>query len=290
MAFRFGPRDAAAWIRVPRADDDKYSRGVLGVVTGSRDFPGAAVLGVEAALRTGIGMVRYLGPGRARRLVLARRPEAVTVPGRVQAWLCGSGMPELPLEPGSLPEAVAARLDTVFAAATDAAQAEASGSVAVPVLLDAGALRLRRRASGPVLLTPHAGELAALLELDRADVLAHPEDAVCRAAAELDAVVLLKGATTRIATPAGELFDVSGAPAWLATAGTGDALAGTIGALIAGSAEAAADPRALAAIAASGAVLHALAAELAEGPFTVLGLVRSLPLAVRELLQVQASP
>ena len=55
------PSDAARFIAVPASDDDKYSRGVLGVVTGSAAYPGAAVLGVEAALHTGVGMVRYLG-------------------------------------------------------------------------------------------------------------------------------------------------------------------------------------------------------------------------------------
>ena len=57
-------RDAAASIRVPVESDDKYSRGVLGIVAGSERYPGAAVLAVEAALRTGVGMVRYLGPAR----------------------------------------------------------------------------------------------------------------------------------------------------------------------------------------------------------------------------------
>src|SRR6185503_18181228 len=63
---------------VPGDDDDKYSRGVVGFVTGSASYPGAAVLGVEAAARTGVGMIRYLGPGRPTRLVLQRRPEVVT--------------------------------------------------------------------------------------------------------------------------------------------------------------------------------------------------------------------
>ncbi len=57
----------AAQIAVPGQDDDKYTRGVLGVITGSTLYPGAAVLGVEAALRTGVGMVRYLGPERPGR-------------------------------------------------------------------------------------------------------------------------------------------------------------------------------------------------------------------------------
>ncbi|MFX4512891.1 hypothetical protein ABTA89_19945, partial [Acinetobacter baumannii] len=57
--------DALRWYRRPLATDDKYTRGVVGMRTGSAMFPGAAVLGVEAAWRTGVGMVRYLGPQRA---------------------------------------------------------------------------------------------------------------------------------------------------------------------------------------------------------------------------------
>src|SRR5690554_6923235 len=85
------PAETAELIAVPGVNADKYSRGVLGVVTGSGTYPGAAVLGVEAAIRTGVGMVRYLGT--AGQLVLQRRPEAVTALGQVQAWLLGSGVP-----------------------------------------------------------------------------------------------------------------------------------------------------------------------------------------------------
>ena len=74
MGTPFGPGDARPWIAVPGPDDDKYSRGVLGFVTGSARYPGAAVLGVEAALRTGVGMVRYLGPGRPTRLSAPPKP------------------------------------------------------------------------------------------------------------------------------------------------------------------------------------------------------------------------
>ena len=88
----FRADDAVAQIAVPVESDDKYSRGVLGIITGSDQYPGAAVLGVDAALHTGVGMVRYLGGERASTLVLQRRPEAVAGEGRVQAWLIGSGM------------------------------------------------------------------------------------------------------------------------------------------------------------------------------------------------------
>ncbi|MDO9591060.1 MAG: NAD(P)H-hydrate dehydratase, partial [Microcella sp.] len=87
--------DVAALVRVPTAADDKYSRGVVGFVTGSTRYPGAAVLGVEAALRTGVGMARYLGPSRPTEMVLQQRAEAVVSEGRVQAWVVGSGIVSL---------------------------------------------------------------------------------------------------------------------------------------------------------------------------------------------------
>ncbi|WP_455132161.1 hypothetical protein [Microbacterium aurum] len=87
-------RHAAAVLRRPTGHDDKYSRGVVGLRTGSDAYPGAAVR---------VGMVRYLGPERPRALVLHRRPETVTADGRVQAWVIGSGT-----TPGRTPDAAAA--------------------------------------------------------------------------------------------------------------------------------------------------------------------------------------
>ena len=65
--------DASKLLRKPLASDDKYSRGVVGFVTGSEAYPGAAILGVTAAIRTGIGMIRYLGPSSVSNLVLDRK-------------------------------------------------------------------------------------------------------------------------------------------------------------------------------------------------------------------------
>lgn len=263
MSELFGRDDAAAWIAVPSDDDDKYSRGVVGFVTGSARYPGAGVLGVEAALRTGVGMVRYLGPGRATRLVLQRRPEAVTSAGRVQAWVIGSGQ-----DASERDELARRLLDTALGDGT-------------PVVLDAGGVDLRERATGPVVLTPHAGELARVLDVDTAVVLADREGAARRAAERLDAAVLLKGAETLVATPAGELLRVRNATPWLATAGAGDALAGVLGALVATN-PGAAD---LAPIAAAAAWIHGEAARRASagGPFTILDLCAQLPGVVAEL-------
>lgn len=251
--------DAAAFVAVPREDDDKYSRGVLGVVTGSETYPGAAVLGVEAALRTGVGMLRYLGPERATQLVLVRRPEAVPADGRVQAWLLGSGV------------------DTED---RDTALLERALAQGLPVVLDSGALDLRDRASGPVVLTPHFRELARVLGADADDIASNPDEWARRASVELDATVLLKGHTTRIAG-GGTTLSVSAAPTWLATAGAGDALGGILGALVATHSQ---DPD-LPALAATAALVHGLAAQRASagGPFTVLDLCANIPAVIAEL-------
>ncbi len=257
--------DAARVIRVPELDTDKYSRGVLGVLTGSTTFPGAAVLGVEAAARTGVGMIRYLGDDRPAQLVLQRRPEAVTAAGRVQAWLIGSGMDDDALHERSevLDEALASGL---------------------PVVLDAGALGAARRAEHPekLIVTPHARELVRLLTAVGVDASPDEvrEDAATwarRACDELGATVLLKGATTHVADPMNRAYTVSGATSWLATAGTGDVLGGVIGALAATSSGAA-----LADVAATGALLHASAALTASrgGPIAALDVAESLPAAV----------
>ena len=261
----FGRADAARQLVVPGDDDDKYARGVVGLVTGSARYPGAAVLGVEAALRTGVGMVRYLGPGRATRLVLQRRPEAVTTEGRVQAWVLGSGWDE----GRKRDELMAMLLEPVLAATT-------------PIVLDAGAIGLWSQIAGPAVLTPHAGELARLLEVERGDVLADREAAVRRAAELTASTVLLKGAETLVADPDGRLERVRNATPWLATAGAGDALAGILGALLA------TNHRSTdrAGIAAAAAWIHGEAARRASGggPFTILDLCAALPRVVADLV------
>src|SRR5690242_9041639 len=97
-------------------------------------------------------MVRYLGAGRPTRLVLQRRPEAVTAEGRVQAWVVGSGH-----DPS--------HIDEVTASYRDAALADP-----VPTVIDAGALDSIERAAGPRVLVPHAGELARLLGRERPEI------------------------------------------------------------------------------------------------------------------------
>jgi hydroxyethylthiazole kinase-like uncharacterized protein yjeF len=275
---RWTARDVIRVLRMPTARDDKYSRGVLGIRTGSADYPGAAVLGVEAAWRTGIGMVRYTGP--AREAVLARRPETVCVSGRVHAWVIGSGT-----DAASRP-----------AAETEALRGILSGTA--PVVVDAGALDLAKGATGPLVVTPHAGEHARLRaemglgEVDHTDPAARVAGA-SETARALGAVVVLKGSHTLVADPTGAVRGIGDTTPWLATAGTGDVLAGVIGALVASAVAGGAhtDPDELAALAASGVWLHAGAGALAAGalgsqggPITASDVAAHLPRAVADVL------
>lgn len=270
--LRWGYDDAARHWPVPAAGDDKYSRGVLGVVTGSERYPGAAVLTATAALAAGVGMVRYLGPRRAEDLVLAACPEVVPGQGRVQAWLLGSGID---------PEAV----DPSQASAIDEALASD-----LPVVIDAGALDLltgsRTDRSAPTLLTPHAGELARLVSrldgrsVGREDVQRRPVEHLRRAAELTSATVLLKGSTTLVGASTGPITSQIDGPPWLATAGSGDVLAGIIGALLAaglGTSKAGA----------LAALVHGVAADQANpgGPVRALALAHAVSATVAELLR-----
>ncbi|MGW7818848.1 NAD(P)H-hydrate dehydratase [Streptomyces puniciscabiei] len=211
--------DVARLLPVPAGESDKYRRGVVGIAAGSARYPGAAVLAVSGALRGGAGAVRYVGP--AGEAVIARFPETLVSDrgpakaGRVQAWVVGPGAGD----------------DAVTVAEVLAAD--------VPVLLDADGLRLAERdavrgRTAPTLMTPHAGEAAALLGVRREEVEEARLAAVRELAAAYRATVLLKGSTTLVADAGGGAVRVNatGTP-WLATAGSGDVLSGLGGSLLA---------------------------------------------------------
>jgi len=266
----WGAADAARHIAAPRETDDKYTRGVLGLVTGSAQYPGAAVLGVEAALRAGVGMVRYLGPERAQDLILQRRPEAVMSDGRVQAWLIGSGMDYA----GRAPET-----ETNIAAAL---------GQNVPLVLDGGALDVVHRAQSPTVITPHYRELGRLLDVSVEVIAAAPLKWAKDAAGELGCTVLLKGHTTFISDGRASVA-VAAAPSWLATAGAGDALGGILGALVATHSRGVMDsPSRLVSLAATASFIHGRAAHLASagGPLTILDLCVEIPRVVAELVAI----
>ncbi|WP_431892341.1 bifunctional ADP-dependent NAD(P)H-hydrate dehydratase/NAD(P)H-hydrate epimerase [Cellulosimicrobium funkei] len=302
---RLEPADVAALWSVPGATDHKYTRGVVGVVAGTPTFPGAAVLVTTAAVRTGPGMVRYGGPDDATRAVLAARPEVVPAAGRVQSWVLGPGVPAVPgpgddpVDDGGQHERVRAALAAATATdatATDATATDATTTGAtperVPAVVDAGALSLLPERCPPsVVLTPHAGELATLLrargdDVARTDVEAEPLRWARRAHDATGATVLLKGSATVVVGPEGA-WSQADAPAWLATAGAGDVLAGILGTLLAAHAERVVrEPGLAARLAAAAAVVHGLAAERANpgGPVAALAVADAVPGVVAELL------
>lgn len=275
---RLAPADVAALWPVPGPEDHKYSRGVLGVVAGTPAYPGAAVLTTSAAVLAGAGMVRYLGPGSVTRSVLAARPEVVAGRGRVQAWLLGPGVD--PAHPKQA-RRVRRALDEALAGG-------------LPAVLDAGALALAPRELAPwCVLTPHAGELAALLarwgeDVDRTAVEAEPLRWARRAHEITAATVLLKGSTTVVVGAGGAVYAQADAPGWLATAGAGDVLAGVLGTLLAGrAAQVLADPPLAAALAAAAALVHGRAADQAVpgGPVSALAVAHAVPATVAAVLR-----
>jgi len=277
--------DAARVLRVPSSASHKYSRGVVSLRTGSPRYPGAAVLGVEGAARAGAGMVRWIGDPDVARLVLQRRPEVVTSDGRTDAWVVGSGTDA-----------------RTRSGAERAALLETLRIEGTPVVIDAGALDLAAEARGPFVVTPHDGELKEVripLGLGVDDIEGDPLSerlergfderllVVRETAVALGGVVLLKGAVTLVASPTGWWTAVRAGTPWLATAGTGDVLAGVIGALAAAAAaEGPIDAEDLARVAATGAWLHGhagrLAARAIDGPgrpITALDVAEHLPAA-----------
>ncbi|MCB8954998.1 MAG: bifunctional ADP-dependent NAD(P)H-hydrate dehydratase/NAD(P)H-hydrate epimerase [Nocardioides sp.] len=248
------PADVAALVPRPSPDAQKYLRGVVGVRAGSTQYPGAALLSVAGAATGLCGMVRYVGERAVADRVREAHPEVVGE-GRVQAWVVGSGGGE---HAG----------DELAAALADE----------VPLVVDADALQHVRGPLPDAVLTPHAGELAAMLDLDRAEVERRPLHHARHAAERYGATVLLKGRHTLICAPDGRTRVTTTGTPWLATAGAGDVLGGLIGALLA----AGLTPYDAASV---GSWLHGAAATLAGrgGPLVAGAVASAVPDAVRSL-------
>jgi hydroxyethylthiazole kinase-like uncharacterized protein yjeF len=274
---RWTAKDSKKHIIVPSALDHKYSRGTLGVITGSAQFPGAAVLTSKAALATGLGVLRFhSSPGLAH-LVLHATPEALVQPGKVDAWLVGSGVSD--------------KKYSDYTTWLRHRWFKLMSAQSVPTVLDAGALDWAGKLSQPTLITPHAGELAKLLvkrgiQVSSEAIEADPKKWSMIAAEKLGVTVLLKGSTTYIAQP-DFLIELPKATPWLATAGSGDVLAGIIGALVATNyIEILNDKDELARVAATGAFIHNSAALLAskDAPISATSIIRFIPEAIRKII------
>ncbi|HWL38030.1 MAG TPA: NAD(P)H-hydrate dehydratase [Frankiaceae bacterium] len=260
-----GADDASAAMGPPWAETDKYRRGVVGVAAGSAAYPGAAALACRGAQRSGCGYVRLRSDSAVADSVRAAYPEVVAGEGRVDAWVVGPGL--------GTDDAALAVLREVLASD-------------VPVVVDADGLTLLAkhpdllRRNAPTVLTPHTGEFERLTGVPRADAEADRLGVTRKAAADLGAVVLLKGTTTVVAAPDGTAYvNPTGTP-WLGTAGTGDVLAGAIAAVLSRPQE---DDVAYPVAAA--VWLHGLAGRLAAGSpgaaVTALDVAERLPDAAR---------
>ena len=287
-ARRFEAGELARLLPFPKADAHKYSRGKLAIVGGSASYPGAACLAACASQRAGAGytevwcdpasvdVVRLYRPSLVVRSWerFAAEPLAPSREGRPVAYAVGSGFDGLPVH-----------------AAVEEGLVRAALEVDAPVLVDGGglavlatepcrrALEARRRAGAPTVVTPHGGEAARLARPLGIDV-ADPAAAARALACAYGTVVALKGPDTYVSDGNDVVVVTEGTPA-LAKAGTGDVLAGVIGALLA-QGTGALDAAVL------GATLHARAGRLAEVRLTSIAVaaedvIEALPAAIAEL-------
>lgn len=238
-----------AWLRdhpLPEieGETDKNERGRVLIVGGCRTVPGALRLTGEAALRAGAGKLQLATVEDVAIALGIAVPEAAVVglvadpEGEIDAVCAAERLTEragrsdaLVLGPGMSGTEGDAGLVTALA---EALPSDAG------IVLDAAALRACRHCSeavaalgGRAVLTPHAGEMAALTGHDAAWIEAHAEDVAVEVAERLNAVVVMKGGSTVIARPGAEPLCYAGGRPGLATGGSGDVLAGVLGGLLA---------------------------------------------------------
>jgi ADP-dependent NAD(P)H-hydrate dehydratase len=233
---------------LPRLDGsaDKEARGRVLIVGGCAENPGGLLLAAEGALRAGAGKLQLataeaVAPAVAIAVpearvfgVAAAGPEGLDrkAGGRIAEW--ADRVDALLIGPGLLDEDEAARL----------ARGVLRRIERPAVVLDAGGLAALRahpdglaHLGGRAVLTPHAGEMAQLLEVERDAVEADPVSAARRAVEAFGAVVALKGPETIVAAPDGAVLRYTGGGVGLATSGSGDVLGGIVAGLLARGAE-----------------------------------------------------
>jgi ADP-dependent NAD(P)H-hydrate dehydratase len=285
------PRLNSAWLErhplpAPAPDGDKEAKGHALVIAGSREMPGAAILAAVAVLRAGAGKVTVLTGRSVAAAVAAAVPESrvAGAPESSTGTLLARGMRPL--------VAAAAQMSALLigpgfaggAAGGAMVRAAIAACGGVPTILDAAAMDalagLRTR-QGPILITPHAGELAHLTGWTKEAILTDVQGCAARAAAALDVLVLLKGASSVLASPEGLLWRHESRHEGLGTSGSGDVLAGLIAGLAARGVE-------LPLAAAWGVALHARCGARLEKAIGTVGylareLVDEIPRALREI-------
>lgn len=226
----------------PGEATDKGERGTVLIVAGNIQTPGTALLAATAALRVGAGKLQIATPRSTAPYVATAMPEALVVgiaetpdgeidPDEIEQLVDLAGCAHaVVIGPGLVDETVAVRLSCALFDANEEAL----------FLIDAAAITgLRNRPEalrslgGRLVLTPHAGEMATFLCIEKAAVTADPVAAGCRAAAATGGVVVMKGSDTHICQADGSVWTCEGGGVGLATSGSGDVLAGIVGGLLA---------------------------------------------------------
>jgi hydroxyethylthiazole kinase-like uncharacterized protein yjeF len=228
-----------AQLPLPRIEGHKYSRGHAVVVSDGAVTTGAARLAARAALRAGAGLVSIASPREALAIQGAANTAVMVRPvdgaGELAALLADQRLNAVVLGPGggigpAMREQVLAALGGPRAVVLDADALSSFAGDAAPSLFQA----IAARSDHPTVLTPHDGEFARLFSAARKATEPQSKLECTRAAARLSgATVIRKGADTVIAAPDGRAAINANGPPWLATAGTGDVLAGVVAGLLA---------------------------------------------------------
>lgn len=228
------------WLRehplpAPDRHADKNARGRVFAIGGCAQVPGGLLLTAEAALRAGAGKVQVATVASTAMAMGMAMPEIAVFPmeedargeiaplaegmekdiARADAVIVGPAM--------RCGEAAGAAIDRLLAGACDAPALIVDAAALMSLVPRAGRLAARER---PAVLTPHVGEMAAMLECGAGEIEADREGSVRRAAERYGGVVVLKGSTSLVAAPDGALFAYAGGGVGLATGGSGDVLAG----------------------------------------------------------------
>ncbi len=230
-------------MRLPQHGDDadKDERGRILVIGGSRAVPGALLLAGVAALRAGAGKLQLATVGSIAPHIGVAVPEALvmSLPESDDGEIAPDAAAEIAHRLGRC-DAVLIGPGMLDEEAATAITVEAMGVDGPSFVVDAGALcnlraeaKAMARHDGRIVLTPHAGEMAKLMGVSAEAIAADPASAAKRAAAELGAVVALKGGETVIAAPDGRTWNYAQGRVGLATSGSGDTLAGVVAGLLA---------------------------------------------------------
>lgn len=238
------------WLRAhplpqPDGEGDKETRGRVLIIGGSPETPGAVLLAATAALRAGAGKLSIAAGGSIARLLAIEIPESLTqaLPETEEGALSAEGI-------GKISEGLSGTDAILIGPGMVACEATTQTfrhllplcetCPEMILVLDAGALPCLKgdaaslkSLEGRVILTPHAGEMANLLDLEKEDVLQNPQETAIKAARKFGAVVALKGAETYIVSPNGACYCNRTGNVGLATSGSGDTLAGIVAGLAA---------------------------------------------------------